>query len=147
MVRENLREDKGGVYSPYVGGSFDREPHGLSEIIIIFQCAPENVEKLIAAVKEEIKKLQTEGVSDDNFNKIREIQRRERETNLEKNEFWRAAITSTYQRKGDLQLIFEYNKLIDALTKDDIKAAANTYIDLTKAIVVTVNPEKENTEK
>lgn len=147
MVRENLREDKGGVYSPYVGADFDREPHGQSSVLVIFQCAPENVEKLIAAVKEEIKKLQTEGVSDDNFNKIREIQRREFESNLEKNEFWRAAIISAYKQKGNLQPTIEYNKLIDALTKDDIKAAANTYIDLNKAIIVTVNPEKESTDK
>jgi zinc protease len=147
MVRENLREDKGGVYSPQVFGSFDKDPHGSSEVGIIFQCAPENTEKLVAAVKEEVKKLQTEGVSEDNFNKIREIQRRERETNLESNRFWRGAIVTSVSRKQDMGLILKYNEMVEKLTREDIKKAANAFMDLNKTITLTVAPEKEEGKK
>jgi zinc protease len=147
MVRENLREDKGGVYSPYVGGGFESEPKGVSEVLIMFQCAPDNVDNLVQAVKDEVKKLQTEGATEDNFNKIREQQRRANEVNLESNRFWMASITGRYRRKTDLKTITEYNTLIDNLKREDIKATANQYIDLKKAVIVTVNPEKASTEK
>jgi zinc protease len=147
MVRENLREDKGGVYSPFVGGAMSKEPKGRSEVTIIFQCAPENVETLVQAVKDEIKSLQTKGTSDDNFNKVREIIRRERESNLEKNEFWRAALVQIYQRGVDLKYVGQYDEMVEKLTKDDIKKAANSFIELDKAIIITVNPEKPASEK
>jgi zinc protease len=147
MVRENLREDKGGVYSPYIDGSFEVEPKGKSQVMVMFQCAPDNVDNLVQAVKDEIKKLQTEGATEDDFNKIREQQRRANEVNMESNRYWTAAITGRYRRKEELKNITEYNKLIDALKKEDIKTAANQFMDLKKAVIVTVNPEKVSTEK
>ncbi len=147
MVRENLREDKGGVYSPYVGGSFSKEPKGRSEVLIIFQCAPENVDNLVKAVKEEIKALQQTGCSEDNYNKIREIMRRERESNLEKNEFWIGSLVQIYQRGADLKYIGQYSELVEKLTKEDIKKAATQFVDLDKALIITVNPEKAATDK
>mgnify|MGYP002377855550 CR=1 FL=1 len=147
MVRENLREDKGGVYSPYVGGSFQKDPKGRSEVLVIFQCAPENVDNLVKAVKEEIKALQQTGCSEDNYNKIREIMRRERESNLEKNEFWLGSLVQIYQRGADLKYIGQYSDMVEKLTKDDIKKAATQFIDLDKALIITVNPEKTASDK
>ena len=102
MVRENLREDKGGVYSPYVGGGMQSSPKGVSDVTVLFLCAPEDVEKLIEAVKEEVKSLQTDGPSQENFDKIRETQRRGRESSLEKNRFWLNTLSSYYKKGRDL---------------------------------------------
>ena len=143
MVRENLREDKGDVYSPYVGGGMRKEPNGLSDVTVFFQCAPEDVETLVEAVKEEIKDLQKNGPSDENFNKIRETQRRSRESDLEKNRFWLNTITSYYRSDRDLDQIKAYDQLIENLTKEDIQKAAKQFLDLEKSIIVTVKPEKE----
>ena len=148
MVRENLREDKGGVYSPYVGGGMRKEPKkGLSDVTVFFQCAPEDVETLVEAVKEEIKSLQENGPSEENFNKIRETQRRSRESDLEKNRFWMNTLTSYYRSDRDLAQIKEYEQLIEQLTKEDIQKAAKQFLDLEKAIIVTVKPEKEATKE
>lgn len=147
MVRENLREDKGGVYSPYVGGRMSSEPKGLSDVTVFFQCAPEDVETLVEAVKEEIKSLQTNGPSDENFNKIRETQRRTRESNLEKNNFWMRTLSSYYRTGRDLGEINKYDELIDNITKEDIQKAAKQFLDLDKAIIVTVKPEKDATKE
>ncbi|BDS14542.1 M16 family metallopeptidase [Aureispira anguillae] len=143
MVRENLREDKGGVYSPYVGGRMSKEPKGTSDVTVFFQCAPEDVETLVEAVKEEIKSLQENGPSDENFNKVRETQRRSRESNLEKNRFWLSTLSSYYRTDRDLEGIKAYDNLIENLTKEDIQKAAKQFLDLEKSIIVTVKPEKE----
>lgn len=147
MVRENLREDKGGVYSPQVSGGFTKKPTGQSGITIIFQCAPDNVDNLIAAVKEEIKDLQTNGPSDENFTKITEQQRRGFQTDTETNSFWAGTLSSFYQDNRDPKDIMTYPALIDKLTKEDIKKAANKFMDLDKAIIVTVKPEKTTEER
>jgi len=146
MVRENLREDKGGVYSPYVGGGMSKEPKGVSDVTVFFQCAPEDVETLVEAVKEEIKSLQENGPSDENFNKIRETQRRSRESDLEKNRFWLNTLTSYYRTDRDLEQIKGYDQLVEKLTKEDIQKAAKQFLDLEKSIIVTVKPEKEETK-
>jgi zinc protease len=147
MVRENLREEKGGVYSPRVSASVQTEPRGLADMFVFFQCAPEDVDELVKAVKEEIKDLQTNGPSEENFNKIRETQRRTRESNLEKNRFWMNTLTEYYSENKDLKEIKAYENLIETITKEDIQKAANQYLDLDKAIIVTVKPEKETSKE
>ncbi|MCH2022130.1 MAG: insulinase family protein [Saprospiraceae bacterium] len=147
MVRENLREDKGGVYSPYVGGNLQKTPKGLSDITVFFQCAPENVENLVAAVKEEIKSLQENGPSDENFKKVKETQRRGRESNLKKNKFWRSILSKYYSNNMDLSGINAYETMIEELTKEDIKNLSKQFLDLEKALILTVKSEKESSKE
>ncbi len=141
MVRENLREDKGGVYSPYVGGGMYATPKGTADAFVFFQSAPKDVESLIAAVKEEIKSLQKDGPSQENFEKVQETQRRTRESNLEKNRFWLNTLTSYYKKDRDLSHIKKYNDLIENITKDEIQKAAQKFLDLDKAIIINLKPE------
>jgi zinc protease len=147
MVRENLREDKGGVYSPFVGGGLSRDPRGSSQVIVFFQCAPEDVEKLVEAVKDEIKVLQTKGPSDDNVSKVKETRRRTYETNVKRNNFWVQVLTDSYLHNESPLKVFETEKRIDAVKAADIQSAAKSFIDLEKAIIVTVKPEKVSSDK
>lgn len=147
MVRENLREDKGGVYSPYVGGGMGIQPTGVSDITVFFQCAPEKVDDLVDAVKEEIKALQQNGPTEENFNKVKETQRRTREGELDKNRFWLNSLTSYYQTNRDLGGIKAYDDLIENITKEDVQKAAKQFLDLNSAIILTVKPEKDATKK
>lgn len=141
MVRENLREDKGGVYSPFVGGGLAREPHGSSQVVIFFQCAPEDVEKLVEAVKEEIKSLQTNGPSEDNMAKVKETRRRGLETNMKRNNFWMSTINESYKHDESPLQVFDTEKMIENLNAADVQKAAKSMIDLNKGIIVTVKPE------
>lgn len=147
MVRENLREDKGGVYSPYVGGGMRQLPTGLSDVTVFFQCAPEDVEKLTEAVKEEIMDLQKNGPTQENFDKVRETQRRSREGDLKKNKFWINTLADYYRTNTDLAEIKGYEQLIENMTKEDIQKAAKQFLDLNKAIIVNVKPEKVEAPK
>lgn len=142
MVRENLREDKGGVYSPFVGGGFTRDPHGSSQVVVFFQCAPEDVDKLVAAVKEEVKSLQSKGPSEDNVAKIKETRRRAFETNTKRNNYWVQVLNDSYQHGESALKVFETEKRIEALKAADIQNAAKNFIDVDKAVIVTVKPEK-----
>jgi len=143
MVRENLREDKGGVYSPFVGGGMSREPNGTSQIIVFFQCAPDDVEVLVEAVKEEVAKLQKDGPSEENLEKVRETKRRGLETSLKENRFWLGQLLNKYRFNENPLSIFDKEKMIEDLKADDIKKAINQYADIEKALILTIKPEKE----
>ena len=147
MVRENLREDKGGVYSPYVGSTLTDEPKGMSDITIYFQCAPENVENLVEAVKEEVNNLKDNGPSDENFNKAMETLKRTHESDLEKNNYWIRTLVSVYSMGGKLNMITDYNKTLETISKEEIKAMANRFLDLQKANILSVKPEKETVKE
>jgi zinc protease len=147
MVRENLREDKGGVYSPYVGGGLQNKPLSYADLTVYFQCAPENVENLVNAVKEEVTSLIENGPSDENYNKVKETLRRGRESNLEKNSFWRNALVSYSKIDRSMTEIFDYNRFLDQLTKKDIQTMAKQYLAIEKAIILTVKPEEAPTKK
>lgn len=147
MVRENLREDKGGVYSPTVRGNMSEEPTGLSDMFIFFQCAPEDVEDLVAAAKEEVKSLQENGPSEENLEKVRETQRRSREKNFQENGYWMGTITNIYRTNRNLSDIKKYDQLIENFTKEEIQAAAKQFLNLEKSMLVTVKPEEEVNER
>ena len=61
-LREVLREDMGGVYGVSVGASVSREPTQRRGLRVFFGCNPDNVDKLKAAVFEEVGKIAKDGV-------------------------------------------------------------------------------------
>lgn len=147
MVRENLREDKGGVYSPYVGGRMVMEPEVLSDLTVFFQCAPDRVEELMDAVKEEIKALQQNGPSQKNFDKVKETLRRSRESDLEKNRFWLGRLGNmskfSHMKMGDSK----YYELLDSMTLEEIHEMAKKCIDLENMLSITLKPEVKTDER
>lgn len=142
-VRENLREEKGGVYSPRVFGNLSRVPDERYNLTVYFQCAPEDVTELIDAVKEEVAALQKNGASEENLVKVRETRRRGAETSLENNRYWLSSLTQSYMNEDDPTRILDYEKYIKTISSKGIQKMAKRYIDVEKAIIATLNPEKE----
>jgi zinc protease len=85
---ENLREKKSGVYGVRSGGRFVHFPYENYVEQITFQCAPENVETLIAAALDEIEKVKNNGVEEKDLNKVKLAQKNELEMNLKTNAYW-----------------------------------------------------------
>ena len=139
---EILREDKSGVYGVGANGSSSKFPYESYSMRISFPCAPENVEDLIAATMAEVEAIKTNGVTDEDLNKIKETQRRDREEGLKKNGYWLGQISAYYQYQNSLDSFFEYEKMIEALTPENIKAAANEYLDLENYVQIVLMPEE-----
>ncbi len=143
MLREAMREDKGGVYGVGVSPGLEREPNPNYEISISFTCAPKDVEDLVATAIAQIKKLQTEGPSAENIKKIQETQRRDFEQSLKKNSFWRNQISSIYRYDGEFSNILIYkDNYINKLDPAAVQKAAKNYIDTDAFVKVILYPEK-----
>ncbi len=141
MLRETLREDMGGTYGVGVYGSGVRDPRARYTVRIAFGADPERLDELTEATFAAIDSLATYGASDENLAKLKETQRRQRETDLRENGFW-LSILSVYDRYGeDLRLILDYDRLVDELTSEAIGEAAR-YLRPDNFVAVKLVPEE-----
>jgi zinc protease len=98
---DKIREELSGVYSISARGSFTLEPVGTYALGIDFPCSPEQVEKLIAAVKEELAQIQKEGPSKEELQKVKEKRRISLAESQKRNTYWHGQMMNI--RKYGLQ--------------------------------------------
>jgi len=143
MLREVLREEMGGTYGASVSATPTRIPVERYGVRISYGVEPERLDELTAATFAVIDSLSTYGASADNLAKVQETRRRSRETDLEENGFWLAAI-SAYDRDGQpLEDILELDPLLAGLTPEGIGAAARRWLDPERYVQVSLLPESE----
>ena len=143
MLREVLREEMGGTYGASVSATPTRIPVERYGVRISYGVEPERLDELTAATFTVIDSLSTHGASADNLAKVQETRRRSRETDLEENGFWLAAI-SGYDRDGQpLDDILELDPLLDGLTTEGIGEAARRWLDPDRYVQVSLLPEAE----
>jgi zinc protease len=139
-LREVLREDLGGTYGVSVSGSSVRRPEERYTFNIAFGAAPEQLDTLVAAVFAEIERLAREGPSADDLLRAREIQRRERETQLRQNGYWAGQLVG-YAREGlDFAEITTYERLIDNLSVQQVRDAARAWLRRDNYVRVSLMP-------
>lgn len=129
-LREILREDKGGTYGVGVAPAPVHYPRERYTMTISFGCAPERVDELVKAALEAVDSLKRFGPADSYIQKVKEIQKRERETSLKQNGFWLGSLQSAYMNHEDPHKILKYDELVDHLSADVIREAASRYFDM-----------------
>jgi len=140
-LTEKLREEIGGVYGTSVSAGASRFPNQSYAFTISFTCAPENVDKLVNATFDEIKKLQKSGAIEADLNKVKEADRRSIETNLRENRAWLSSLESAYYYGEQPAAIDGKLALVEKLSSKDISKAAKNYLKLNNYIKVVMNPE------
>ncbi len=141
-LREQLREEKGGVYNVSAFSSFDKYPHEESYIIVTFGCDPNRVEELKADTKMIVEELQRDLISDENMQKIKETQRRDFELAQKDNNTWSAWIYNSLWYGEDLTSIDNYIKVVEKLSKEDIRNAAKKYLNYNSLKSFVLAPEE-----
>jgi zinc protease len=140
-LREILREDMGGVYGVSAGGLIARRPRPEYSFGVRFGCSPENVDKLVKAVFDEIKAIQGQGIGGDYLGKIKELRRRSHETNLKDNGFWGRELERAYTYGDDPKLIADITPMLDKIDSDHVKAAAKKYLSSKQYVLGVLKPQ------
>jgi zinc protease len=140
---EVIREKLSGVYSPQIMLNYDQYPRSEFMMAILFGCSPKTTEKLSKAVFGEIRKIRKEGPTDVDLGKVRAILIRNRETDMEKNDFWLRKIESLYFNGGDPASVLQYRERVNAVTAEDLKAAASLFFRPDHYVRVVLFPEKK----
>lgn len=139
-LREVLREDMGGTYGVGIWAETEQFPDPAYKINIQFGSAPERVEELVQAVMDEIASLKQAAPDQEYLVKIRETQRRSRETNLKQNGYWIQLLKFYYANGFELGDIYKYNELVENLDGTDLQKAARRYLDTRNYVQVILYP-------
>lgn len=137
---EKIREKLGGTYGVSARITGSRDDSKVFTATISFGSAPERSAELEQAVLAEIKSLRESGPTAEELTKVKEAQIRTREINLKSNFFWVSQLSTAYQYGEDPRSILGYRKLVDGLTTESLRAAAQRFLKGDNYVHVTLLP-------
>ena len=136
-----MRENLGGTYGVTVTPAATRDPRPSYRFSIGFGSAPDRLEALTAAALAEIDSVKRFGTTPEYLNKVKEAALRARETALKQNGYWLSQIATFDQNGWNLEEIPNGEKLISALTVQDLQQAAQKYLRTDNYVRVSLYPE------
>lgn len=140
LLREQLREELGGVYGVGVSAGEEYRPIDRYTVRVEFGCDPTRVDELVAATEAVVKKLRTEGPPAATVEQEKEKNRRSRQENLRTNGFWLSAFSGALQRETDPLQILTWDQRNEALNAAVIQTAAKTWLDDSQRVKVVLLP-------
>jgi zinc protease len=142
MVREDLREARGGIYGAGIGSSIEALPAGQYQTRIQFTAEPTRVVELNDAVFAQIKDLRDNGPSAANFAKAQEQMRLDQEENLQDNAAWLTWMDRYLAGvEGSLDEILRIEDVIDAVTPEDVQAMAAAVLPDDEHVTLILHPK------
>ncbi len=142
-LTEKLREEEGGVYTPGASGSYSKFPAQRYTFRIGFGCAPENVDKLVGKTLDIINEIRQKGADQKDIDKFKAESRRETEIQLKDNNFWLGYLTNQYFNQDDPAEVLLEAELLNKVTIESTKAAANNYLSGQNLIRFVLMPERK----
>ena len=139
---ESLREELSGIYGGGMRGSLSKNPYNNYSITVSLPCGPENVDKLIKATMDEIKKIKDNGPAEADLNKVKETWAKQYQEDLKDNNYWLGKLQQNVEIGSNTGDVLTFEKRIQALTSKDVKEAANLYFNMNNYLQVILNPEK-----
>jgi zinc protease len=140
-IIETLREDMSSVYGAGVEGSMSKNPYNNYSINISIPCGPENVDKLLKASFDEIRKIKDNGAVDADLDKVKETWKKQHEENIKENSYWARVLQNSIENGTPANTVLSFEKRVDAITPADMKETALKYLDENKYIQVILYPE------
>jgi len=141
-LREELREDKGGVYGVQLSGGGTKKPVERYGITVSFNADPPMTDELIKAAQDVIAKAMTEGPNEEDMVKVKETQRQGRIKNLKENRFWQGQISREHEHKNSFDgiLLESFEEKIDGLKSSQIRDAVKKYFSNENYIELIMDP-------
>jgi zinc protease len=140
-LRERLREDLAGTYGVSVSAAPERDPVPSFSMTVRFGAEPGRLEELTSVVFDEINELKANGPSQTDLDKVKEAQRRSRETSLKQNGYWLYQLLFADRFGTDPGDILTYESLIQELDAETLREAAAEYLPTDNYVRVSLYPE------
>ena len=142
-IGKSVREQKGLAYYAYsrLGSGHGPDPWTVSAGV-----NPENVDLAIGSILEEIDRLATEPVSDDDLADNQSYFTGRMPLRLESNEGIASYIHSMESFDLGLDYMAEYERLVYAIGKDDLLAAAKRYLQAENMVIAVAGPDQNRAD-
>jgi zinc protease len=141
-LRDILREELGETYTVSVGLAQSPPQRGGGHIDVAFSASPDNVEKMVERVRQEVARLQKEGPTEDLTTRAKEGARRTYETSVKQNGYWLGRLQSAKLLGRDPMLMLSRLQRIDAVNPAVLHETFKKYFPSDRYTVVTLLPEK-----
>ncbi|WNB17033.1 M16 family metallopeptidase [Marivirga arenosa] len=138
-----LREEKSGVYGVGASANMQRLPENRYSFRIAFPCGPENVDDLVSTTHEILKDIKENGVEEEDLAKVKEAQLKGLKENLKKNDYWLNRLFDFYYYGDDLNNFIVSEDKINSLSAEDLKKAANEYLNEDQFVEAILLPEAQ----
>jgi zinc protease len=142
-LTQRLRDQQGGTYTPDVQMNMSKYLKSRFSLIITFDCAPQNAEKLIASAREEVNKMRTSGPSAENLQKFKAARKVGLQTGSTNNAFWLDYLTSQVMNKEPLTQFYDYDAALNGVTVKTAQQTAAKYIQDQNYVKLVLMPEKK----
>lgn len=139
---EKLREEMGSTYSPKVGAVLQRPPVGEYSLTLSVSSLPDNTGKIIAAFQGLVNEVLKGNLTDEDLQKAKAQRTRVFETAIKTNEYWIQNLEAQHTYGYDKQVVVDYLRYLDKLTKDDIIAVAGKLLKNANTLQGIMDPEK-----
>jgi zinc protease len=140
-LREILREELGGTYGVSVSYNSPLPYKGYGAMVIQFGSSPDNVDKLVKAALAEVERLKTQGPSVDDVNKVKELERRDLETNAKQNSYWLGSLQTVHMLGWDPTGILRRSERTEKLSPEVLQPIFKKYFPTDRYTLVTLKPE------
>jgi zinc protease len=140
-LREQLREELGGVYGVGAGGFIARRPRQEYTFSVGFGCAPDNIDTLKKKVLDEVAALQKDGIGADYLDKVKQGARRSHEINLKENGYWERELEDAYRYGEDPKRILDIEAYLARITSERVQASARRYLKTSAVVQGILKPE------
>ncbi len=141
VYTETIREEEGGTYG--VGTSANLSSSNNRWVFLFgFDTNPQDKERLAKRAHAELQKVVTEGPREKDFAKAKEYLLKTHAQNINENGYWMNTIKNDAMGYGDIHS--EYEKIVNSLTIDDMKAFTHKVFNsknLIEVIMTGVAPE------
>ena len=141
-LRDILREELGGTYGVSVGFNNAAPLEGYGAMMIQFGSSPENVDTLVSAAMKEIERLKAEGPSLEDVEKVKELERRDLETNAKQNAYWLGSMQTVHMFGWDIAGINRRLERTEKLTPEVLHDTFKKYFPADRHTLVTLKPER-----
>jgi zinc protease len=130
LLREELREARGGVYSSAAYAFTQETPEPGYFAVVSFGADPARVEELVDATFAVIEEFKANGPTEEDVTKVRAQALTTLEESLEDNSFWLQTLKDYIFYGGEDRVDFAaVQAAAEALTAEEIQAAAQQYLD------------------
>ncbi|MCG8579460.1 MAG: insulinase family protein [Bacteroidales bacterium] len=140
-LNKKLREEIGGVYSPYASSTILQRPYNSYRMDVYFTCSPANVDTLIQAALGEIEKMQ-KGISEEELDKVKNAWLKNRKGSLETNGYWRRVMEDQWTRGEDEKDFERFERQISEVSAKQLRKLAVKYLKKDEHLEFILNPEK-----
>jgi zinc protease len=146
-LRKKLREEESEVYGVNARASVSRYPESEYMFQFIFGCNPAKTDTLVNIIFKEISKMQSAPPTKLEMQKAVNTFIRQRETQMEKNKFWRNVLEDHYLKNKPIKTFKAYKTAVQKVSPDNITQAAKKYLTKDHYVKLILKPEKAELKK